>query len=86
MTYDEWLTTDPADLRDDRDDRDDDRDDRDDRDAQEYLDEPAEAPAQTTPRSVSCEGCAGTGWAGGVVLSRICDWGCAGAGTRLVWR
>lgn len=71
MTYDEWLTTDPADLRDDRDDnRDDDRDDCD------------EAPAQTT----RCEGCAGTGWAGGVVLSRICDWGCAGAGTRLVWR
>ena len=61
-TYDDWLTTDPADLRDDRD------DDRDDRDAQEYLDEPAEAP--TTEH---CTGCAGTGWAGGVLLSRICD-------------
>ena len=49
MTFDDWLTTDPADLRDDRDDnRDDDRDDRD--DVPEYLDEPAEAPAQTTPR------------------------------------
>jgi hypothetical protein len=80
--YDDWLTTDPADLRDDRDDDRDDRDDRD--DVPEYLDEtplPAEAP--TTER---CDGCAGTGWAGGVLLSRICDWGCAGAGTRLVWR
>jgi len=82
-TYDDWLTTDPADLKDDRDDRDDERDDR---DAQEYLDEPAEAPAKTTPHVERCAGCEGTGWAGGVVLSRICDWGCAGAGTRLVWR
>ena len=82
-TYDDWLTTDPADLRDDRDDnRDDDRDDRD--DVPEYLDEtPLPADAPTTER---CTGCAGTGWVGGVLLSRICDWGCAGAGTRLVWR
>ena len=82
MTYDDWKTTDPA----DRDDRDDDRDDR---DVPEYLDEtpsPADAPTKTTPHSEYCTGCAGTGWSEGVVLSRICDWGCAGAGTRLVWR
>ena len=60
MTYDDWKTTDPADRYDDRD------DDRD--DVPEYLDEPAEAPAQTTPHSERCEGCAGTGWAGGVEI------------------
>ena len=82
MTYDEWLTTDPADLRDDRDDRDDDRDD-----VPEYLDEtPSPADASAEPHAERCTGCSGTGWAGGVVLSRICEAGCAGAGTRLVWR
>ena len=82
MTYDDWKTTDPADLRDDRDD---DRDDRD--DVPEYLDEtPSPADASVEPHAERCTGCAGTGWVGGVLLSRICDWGCAGAGTRLVWR
>ena len=47
MTYDEWLTTDPADLRDDRDDRDDDRDD-----VPEYLDEtPSPADASAEPHA-----------------------------------
>ena len=81
MIYDDWKTTDPADLRDDRD------DDRD--DVPEYLDEtpsPADAPTKTTPHLERCNGCAGTGWDVGVVLSRICEAGCAGAGTRLVWR
>lgn len=84
MSYDNWKTTDPADLRDDRDDDCDDRDD-----VPEYLDEtpsPTDAPTKTTPHSEYCTGCAGTGWSEGVVLSRICEAGCAGAGTRLVWR
>lgn len=87
MTYDDWKTTDPPYLRYDwYDNRDDDRDDRD--DVPEYLDEtpsPADVPTKTTPLSEYCTGCAGTGWAGGVVFSKICEAGCAGAGTRLVW-
>ena len=28
----------------------------------------------------TCPGCKGTGWKGGVHLSVICDYGCAGSG------
>ena len=48
------------------------------------LDIDDEREASPTFVSQQCVGCAGTGWANGVALSRICEFGCAGSGTRLV--
>ena len=43
-----------------------------------------ERDASPTFVSQRCLCCAGTGWKNGVVMSSICESGCAGSGTRLV--